>query len=240
MSSDNVDTLLTQLQEEVENGKKFGRMRLVDPAVLQDLLESVRASMPNTIERAKEIVAKRGEILDQARKDAAAIVADAQHKADESEAGAAARVQEVVQRAKERVLQMRAQGEQIVADAQAEAVRLVSEHSITVIAQGQAEQMQRQARETAEQVENDSRQHAEQVIADAQSYSEELQRRTEEWGMQYTGGVRSVVEEIVGEAEEVLAASLTDVRNTQKRLQTTLSKSGAAPEFHAPAEPSLF
>ena len=239
MSTDNVDTLLTQLQEEVENGKKFGRMRMVDPAVMQDLLESVRASMPNFIGRAKEIVAKRGETLDQARKDAAAIVADAQQKAAESEATVNARIQDVVQHAKEDVLRKRAQGEQIVADAQAEAVRLISEHSITVLAREQAEQMLRQAREAAEKVENDSRQHAGQVISDAQNYSEELQRRTEEWGLQYTGGVRSVVEEIVGEAEEILSASLTDVRNTQKRLQTTLSKSSSAPEFYAPTAPDL-
>jgi len=240
MSSDNVDSLLTQVQEEVENGKRFGRLRLVDPAVMQDLLESARASMPNTVERAKEIVAKRGEILDQARKDAAAIIADAQQKAAESEAGANARIQDAVQRAKERVMQARDTAEQTVADAQTEAMRLISEHSITVMAQDQAEQMLRQARETAEKVENDSRQHAEQVISDAQGYSEELQRRTDEWGMQYTGGVRSLVEEIVGESEEALAAALTDIRNVQKRLQTTLSKSSAAPEFRAPAEPSLF
>jgi len=238
--SDNVETLLTQLQEQIDNGKKFGRLRMVDPQELQDLLEAVRASMPNTIERAKEIVAKRGEILDQARKDAAAILADAQQKAAEGEASANARIQDAVQRAKERVMQARDTAEQTVADAQSEAMRLISEHSITVMAREQADQMLRQAREAAEKVENDSRQHAEQVIADAQGYSEELQRRTEEWGMQYTGGVRSVVEEIVGEAEEILAASLTDVRNTQKRLQTTLSKSSEAPEFRAPAEPSLF
>ena len=240
MSTDNVDTLLTQVQDEVENGKKFGRLRLVDPAVLQDLLESVRASMPNTIERAKEIVAKRGEILDQARKDAAAIIADAQQKAAEGEASANARIQDAVQRAKERVMQARDTAEQTVADAQSEAMRLISEHSITVMAQEQAGQMMRQAREAAEKVENDSRQQAERVIADAQGYSEELQRRTEEWGLQYTGGVRAVVEEIVGEAEEILATSLTDVRNTQKRLQTTLSKSSSVPEFHAPAEPGFF
>ena len=100
--------------------------------------------------------------------------------------------------------------------------------------------MLRQAREAAEKVENDSRQQAERVISDAQGYSEELQRRTEEWGLQYTGSVRAVVEEIVGEAEEILATSLTDVRNTQKRLQTTLSKSSSVPEFQAPAEPNFF
>jgi len=258
MSSDNVDSLLTQLQNEVENGKKFGRLRLVDPAVMQDLLESVRASMPNTIERAKEIVARRTEILDQAQEKAAviaeqarqnlaeseatgaAIIAEAQQKADEGEASANARIQDAVQRAKQSVLQKRAEGEQIVAEAHEEAVRLVSEHSITVVAQSQAEQMLRQARETAEQVEIDSRQQAEQRIAEAQDYHDEMMRATQEWGMQYTAGVRSVVEEIVGESEEILAASLTDIRNTQKRLQTTLSKSAAAPEFHAPTEPSLY
>ncbi|MCL2299857.1 MAG: hypothetical protein FWC27_06895 [Firmicutes bacterium] len=240
MSTENVDVLLTQLQEEVENSRKFGGKRIVDPLVLQDLLESVRASLPTTIERAKEIVSKRGEILDQARKDAAAVIGDAKQKADETEANANARIQDVVQRAKEEVMRKRAQGEQIVAAAEAQAAQMLSEHSITVLAQEQAAQMLRQARETAEKVENDSRRHAEQVVADAQSYSEELQRRTEEWGMQYSGSVRSVVEEIVGEAEEILAASLTDVRNTQKRLQTTLSKTADAPEFHAPAEPKLF
>ena len=239
MSSDNVDALLTQVQEEIENGRKFGNKRLVDPVQMQELLESARAAMPNTIERAKEIVARRGEILDQARNDASAIVSDAQQKAAESEANANARVQEVVQHAKERVLQMRAQGEQIVSDAQAEAMRLISEHSVTVVAQEQAERMLRQAREAAEQVESDSRQHAEQMITDAQDYSDELRRRTQEWSMQYTGGVRAVVEEIVGEAEEILATSLTDVRNTQKQLQTTLSKSMVAPEFHAPKEPGV-
>ncbi len=239
MSSDNIDVLLTQLQDEIENSKKFGRMRLVDPHVMQDMLESVRAAMPNTIERAKEIVAKRGEILEIARQDASSIVSDAQQKAAESEATANARVQTVVQNAKERVLQMRAQGEQIVADAQAEAEQLVSEHSITVVAQEQANMMMRQTREAAENLENESRMHAEQIVVDAQNYSQELLRRTEEWGMQYTGGVRSVVEEIVSEAEEILAASLTDIRNTQKRLQTTMNKPTAAPEFIAPDAPEF-
>ncbi|MCL1952543.1 MAG: hypothetical protein FWF60_06910 [Oscillospiraceae bacterium] len=240
MSSDNVDALLMQVREEVENGRKFGNRRLVDPAVMQDLLESVRAAMPNTIERAKEIVAKRGEILDQARKDAAAIIADAQQKAAEGEASANARIQDAVQRAKERVMQARDTAEQTVADAQSEAMRLISEHSVTVMAREQSEQMLRQAREAAEKVENDSRQRAEQAIAEAQGYGEALQRRTEEWAMQYTAGVRSVTEDIVGEVEETLANALTDVRNTQKRLQTTLGKPPAAPEIHAPAEPDLF
>ena len=100
--------------------------------------------------------------------------------------------------------------------------------------------MLREAREAAEQVENESRQQAEQCVAEAREYSEEMRRRTEEWGMQYTAGVRAMVEEIVGESEEILAASLTDIRNTQQRLQTTLSKSAPAAEFRAPSEPSLY
>ena len=90
--TDNVDTLLTQVQEQIENGRKLGRQRLVDPQELQDLLESVRAALPNTIERAKEIVARRSEILDQAREDADAMVANARQKAAETEADASARV----------------------------------------------------------------------------------------------------------------------------------------------------
>ena len=238
--SDNVDSLLTQLQDEIEAAKKLGRLRLVDPQVLQDLLESVRAAMPNTVERAKEIVAKRNEILENARNDADRIVADAKQRAIENEANANARVQEVVQSAKERVMQMRAQGEQIVADAQTEAAQLVEASEITRVAQARADELISQAQREAREIEAESRRVSEQVTAEANDYSRELQRRTEEWGMQYTGSVRAVVEEIVNEAEEILASSLTDIRSTQKRLQTSMTKSAVPPEFYAMEPPDLY
>ncbi|MDR0530748.1 MAG: hypothetical protein LBG83_01605 [Oscillospiraceae bacterium] len=238
--SDNVDSLLTQIQERIEGGKRFGRLRMVDPQELQDLLESVRAAMPNTIERAREIVAKRTEIIEGAREDAEGTLADARQKSAELEASTNARVQEVVQHAKERVLQMRAQGEQIVEAAKAEAARLVEQHTITLGAQEQAEQMLRQARAAAEKIELESRQQCEQAISSAQGYSQDLLRRTEDWGMQYTEGVRSVVEEIVNEAEEILASSLTEIRGTKKRLQVTMTKSAKPPEFYPPEEPGGF
>ena len=75
------------------------------------------------------------------------------------------------------------------------------------------------------------------IIGEANDYSSELLRRSEDWSSQYTGGVRAVVEEIVNEAEEILARSLADVRSTQKQMQASLSKSVAPPEFYAPEEP---
>jgi len=238
--SDNVDSLLTQMQDEIESAKKLGRLRLVDPQVLNDLLESVRAAMPNTVERAKEIVAKRSDILEAARGDAERIVENARQRAADSEASANARVQEVVQSAKERVMQMRAQGEQIVADAQAEAERLVEINEITRNASARADDMLRTARADAESLETETRRNCEQAIGEANDYSRDLQRRTEEWGMQYTGSVRAVVEEIVNEAEEILASSLTDIRSTQKRLQTSMTKTAIPPEFYGVDEPELF
>jgi len=238
--TDNVDSLMLQIQEHIDSGKKFGRLRMVDPQMLQDLLESMRAALPNTIDRAKEIVAKRSEILDSARKDAEATVNDARQRAAETEATTNARVQEVLQRAKEHVLQMRAQGEQIVEDAHKEAEHLVEEHSIVVTAREQSEQMLRQARAAAEQIESDSRQQSELAIDQAQEYSRELLQRTEDWGKQYTTGVRTVVEEIIQEAEEILANSLTDIRSTKKRLQMGMTKSAEPPEFYPPQEPALF
>jgi len=238
--SDNVDALMMQIQEHIDSGKKFGRLRMVDPQLLQDLLESVRAALPNTIDRAKEIVAKRSDILDSARKDAESMKNDARQHAAETEATANARVQEVLQRAKEHVLQMRAQGDQIVEDARREAERLVEEHAIVVTAREQAEQMLRQARDAAEQIEADSRRQSEETVGQAQDYSRDLLQRTEDWGKQYTDGVRTVVEEIVNETEEILANSLTDVRGTKKRLQAGMSKAADPPEFYAPQEPQLF
>jgi len=238
--SDNVDSLMLQIQEHIDSGKKFGRLRMVDPQVLQDLLESVRAALPNTIDRAKEIVAKRSDILGTARKDAEDTVNEARQRAAETEATTNARVQEVLQRAKEHVLQMRAQGERIVEEAHKEAERLVEEHSIVVTAREQSEQMMRQARAAAEQIEADSRQQSERTIDQAQEYSRELLQRTEEWGKQYTAGVRAVVEEIINEAEEIMANSLSDIRGTKKRLQVGMAKSADPPEFYPPQEPSLF
>ena len=258
---ENIDSLLTQIQEEIESAKKLGRSRLVDPQVLQELLEAARAAMPTTIERAKEIVAKRNEILESAKGDAERIVFEAKQRAAENEAAAQARVQEVVQSAKERFMQMRAQGEQVVAEAQEEAARLVEMHEITRTAQAEAEEISRQAQAQAEELtrrtqsqveelmrrtraqaddlESESRRRASETITEANDYSSELLRRTEDWGRQYTGSVRAVVEEIVNEAEEILASSLTDIRSTQKRLQTSMTKSAVPPEFYAPDAPDL-
>ncbi|MDR1928378.1 MAG: hypothetical protein LBQ33_07065 [Oscillospiraceae bacterium] len=235
--TDNVDRLLLQLQEQIESGKKLGRLRIVDPALLQDILDSIHSSLPTVIEKAKEVVAQRGEVFSRARAEAEATVAQAQQRAGELEAHTNERVQEVVLHAKKRVEQARAEGEQIIAQAEAEAARLVQEHSITAAAQEHAEQMLRQARAAAEKIEAESRQSAEQLAAHAQGYSQDLRRRTEEWGLQYTSGVRNVVEEIVNEAEDILSSSLSDIRDTKKRLQVTMTKSATAPEFQSPEQP---
>lgn len=235
--SDNIDSLLAQMQELLDNAKRLGRSRLVDAQAFQDLIESIHAAMPNVVERAKEIVAQRVDILEKARAEADAKTDDAKRRAEDLEAHTNERVHEVVQHAKERVIQSRAQGEQIIAEAQGQAAKLVEEHTITVAAQERAGQMERQARANAEKIESEARQQAEHMLAQAQEYSHDLQRRTEDWGIQYTTGVRSVVEEIVNEAEEILASSLTDIRGTKKRLQVTMTKSAKAPDLQEPMEP---
>ncbi|MDR2525300.1 MAG: hypothetical protein LBC83_03780 [Oscillospiraceae bacterium] len=235
--SDNVDAMLAQMQELLDNGKKIGRSRIIDGLAFQDLIESLHAAMPNVVERAKEVVAQRADILEKARLDAEARTTEAQQRADELQTHTNDRVNEVVQHAKERVVQARAQGEQIVAEAQIQAAKLVEEHTITIAAQERAAQMERQARSNAERIETEARQQAEHMLAQAQEYSRELQQRTENWGMQYTTGVRGVVEEIVNEAEDILASSLTDIRNTKKRLQASMAKSAKAPDLIEPMEP---
>ncbi|MDR2752934.1 MAG: hypothetical protein LBB50_01335 [Oscillospiraceae bacterium] len=237
--SDNVDSLLTELQDYVEGRKGVGNWRFVDLPTLQDALESVRAAMPNTVERAKEIVAKRTEILDKARADADKITEDAKQKATATETSTDARVQEVVERAKERVSQMRERGEQIISDANAEAKQLIDAHTITRVAQQQADALLQQAKATAEHLEQESRRHAEQVVNEANNYSQNLLHRAEEWGIQHTTSVRTVVAEIVNEAEEILAKSLTDIHDTQKRLQATMTRPVQTSEFYAPEEPSF-
>ncbi len=235
--SDNIDSLLSQMQELLDNAKGLGRSRLVDAQTFQDLIDSIRTAMPNVVDRAKEIVAQRADILEKARAEADAKLSDVRQRTEDLEAHTNERVHEVVQHAKERVIQARAQGEQIIAEAQNHAAKLVEEHTITIAAQERAGQMERQARANAEKIESEARQQAEHMIAQAQEYSRDLQGRTEDWGIQYTTGVRNVVEEIVNEAEDILASSLTDIRATKKRLQVTMAKSAKAPELQEPMEP---
>jgi len=129
-------------------------------------------------------------------------------------------------------MSLRAQGEQHIADAKAEAERLLAGHEITQNAKVQAEQLLHNTRAQAEQEKADARARADKTIADANAYSNEQIRRTQEWGQQYTGSVSGVVQEIVNEAEEILARSLEDVRATQKRLQTSMMKSAVPPDFY--------
>jgi len=229
---DNIDLMFTQIQDEIDSSTKLGRSRLVDPKVMHDMIEAVRAQMPTVIERAKEIVAKRNEILESARAEAESLREQANQSIAQREAAFQERLQDATQKHKEHAMNLRAQGEQHLADAQAEAERLLAGHEITKNAKAQAEQLLHNTRAQAEQEKADTRRRAEKVIADANTYSNEQIRRTQEWGQQYTGSVSGVVQEIVNEAEEILARSLEDVRATQKRLQTSMMKSAVPPDFY--------
>ncbi|MCL2195163.1 MAG: hypothetical protein FWB76_04345 [Oscillospiraceae bacterium] len=229
---DNIDLMFTQIQDEIDSSTKLGRSRLVDPKIMHDMIESVRAQLPTVIERAKEIVAKRNEILENARAEADALREQTHQSIAQREATFQEQIQEATQKHKEHAMSLRAQGEQHIADAKAEAERLLAGHEITQNAKVQAEQLLHNTRAQAEQEKADARARADKTIADANAYSNEQIRRTQEWGQQYTGSVSGVVQEIVNEAEEILARSLEDVRATQKRLQTSMMKSAVPPDFY--------
>ena len=235
---DNVDSLLMQLRDEIENGKKLPGRRIVDPLLLEDIIDSVRKSMPATVEQSRKIVADRNAILAQAHEEERRIVARAKQEAEENEVRANKRVQEVVETAKKRVYDMRAESERILAEARAEAALMIESSEITRAAHAHAEEMLRRAHAAAEEFEIESRRASEQAVHDAKAYSNELLCRSEEWAIQYTEGVRAVVGQIVGEAEETLSRSLSDVRNTQKQLQAAVTKAAQPPAFDAPEEPA--
>ncbi|MDR2646785.1 MAG: hypothetical protein LBB67_01470 [Oscillospiraceae bacterium] len=217
--ADQADTLLLQIQEQIENGKKLAKLRIVNPEILGDLLESLRASLPGVIEEAKKIVAERGKLLTDARTQAERLVQEAQDRADQIETHANNKVHEVVAQAKEHVMQSHQQSANIIAQAEAQAVQLVQEHVITQSARESAEQILQQARAAAEEIERETRARCDQHQSEVQAYCQNLQQQVETAASQRWTYVVDRTLEFLGETEGILESNLTDVRNMKKRLQ---------------------
>ena len=80
----NVDEILYMIEEQLENGMNVplsGGKRLVDVDKVHDLVDEIRANLPDEIRQAKGIVNDRAPILSDAKREAEAIVSKAESRA---------------------------------------------------------------------------------------------------------------------------------------------------------------
>lgn len=79
-----VDELINELYGMVEKAWSFPLSRgraVLDGAEVKEILDEMRANLPKELEQAKAIVSDRSKILDDAKRDAEAIIHNAQAKA---------------------------------------------------------------------------------------------------------------------------------------------------------------
>lgn len=78
----NVMSLLDYLQEEVEDANKvpFSENCMIDRDKLLDMINDIRSILPNEIMEAETIRNQRAQILEDAEKEAEAVLADAEQK----------------------------------------------------------------------------------------------------------------------------------------------------------------
>jgi cell division septum initiation protein DivIVA len=153
---------------------------------LLDLLDDLRESLPNEVQRAGRIVEQRTEILEQAQAEAERLTE--QTRAESEELVASAR------RTRDEVLGMaRRSRDELIAQAQAEAEELLAE------ADAEAERIVAEARAAAEAVLAEARRQQAEALAAARAEHERLVTDTE------------VYRTAVARADELGAQTATDV-----------------------------
>ena len=99
-----IDELLDIMDETLEEATTLpftGGKRLVDVEKVRDIMDDIRLSMPQEIKQARAIVEDRGRIVDDANKEAEAIIKRAEERARAEAAKEAAKAKETVTAGKE-------------------------------------------------------------------------------------------------------------------------------------------
>lgn len=120
-----VEELINELQSIMEEAKAVpltGGKSLVDTEQVMDILDEIRDSLPSEVRQAKNIVADRGQIIAEAKKEAETIIRDAEERKkklveqDEIVRSAHARANEIMNDVKAKTSDMRKAASDFVED----------------------------------------------------------------------------------------------------------------------------
>jgi cell division septum initiation protein DivIVA len=178
---------------------------------LLDLLDDLRESLPNEVQRAGRIVEQRTEILEQAQAEAERLTEETRAESEELVASA--------RRTRDEVLGMaRRSRDELIAQAQAEAEELLAQ------ADAEAEQIVAQARVAAEALLAEAREQQAEALAAAQAEHERLVTETEVYRTAVARsdelGAQTVadVTRMRAEVDEYVDTRLADFGTTLERM----------------------
>jgi cell division septum initiation protein DivIVA len=178
---------------------------------LLDLLDDLRESLPNEVQRAGRIVEQRTEILEQAQAEAERLTEETRAESEELMASA--------RRTRDEVLGMaRRSRDELVAQAQGEAEELLAQ------ADAEAERMVAEARVAAEALLAEAREQRAEALAAAQAEHERLVTETEVYRTAVARadelGAQTVAEvtRMRAEVDEYVDTRLADFGTTLERM----------------------
>jgi len=178
---------------------------------LLDLLDDLRESLPNEVQRAGRIVEQRTEILEQAQAEAERLTEETRAESEELMASA--------RRTRDEVLGMaRRSRDELVAQAQGEAEELLAQ------ADAEAERIVAEARVAAEALLAEAREQQAEALAAAQAEHERLVTETEVYRTAVARadelGARTVAEvtRMRAEVDEYVDTRLADFGTTLERM----------------------
>lgn len=154
---------LDELADMVETAKSLplSQSCVLPRADLLDLIDEVRAALPDTVREADVVVQQRDDILDDAERESQAIVAEA-------EAAATKIINEATEIANNRRSAAAAEAEQVLAEARMQSALIVDSHTITVTARDEATRVINEATEKAEMIVVSTKHRATTLLAKAE------------------------------------------------------------------------
>jgi len=184
---------------------------------LLDLLDDLRESLPNEVQRAGRIVEQRTEILEQAQAEAERLTEETRAESEELMASA--------RRTRDEVLGMaRRSRDELVAQAQGEAEELLAQ------ADAEAERIVAEARVAAEALLAEAREQQAEALAAAQAEHERLVTETEVYRTAVARsdelGAQTVAEvtRMRAEVDEYVDTRLADFGTTLERMLRSVEK----------------
>ncbi|MGN0463263.1 MAG: hypothetical protein ACI4GA_00990 [Acutalibacteraceae bacterium] len=199
-----IEELLDEIVETVDSGLnlKLFHKRIVNGDKVIELSDEIRTSLPPEFESAKKITANRNKIIDSAEQ-------FAQSKKAAAEKEGAAMLESARLKAQEMLGDAKAKAERIVENAQLHAEQLVSDSSITKTANERASQLLAETNNDCEAMMKATKADCDEMTAKAKQWSDDVRNAAYEYAMR-----------MVGEVDNFLSASSSDLRQTKGKLES--------------------
>lgn len=198
-----IEELIDEIIETIDSGfnLKIFHKTIVDGDKVVDLSETIRTSLPAEFESAKRITADRNKIIESAEQWAISKKTAADKEAVSIVDGANANAANIIAQAE-------AQAKQIVENAQLHAEQLISENNITRVANERATNLLETTKNDCDMLMNSTRADCDELAAQAKQWSDDIRTAAYDYAMR-----------MVGEVDNFLQVSVSDLRQTRGNLE---------------------